>query len=467
MVVGVVISVAVSSFLWTQSTLSGSLSLQVEDRVRALATYVASRSIDPLLTNNRYALNALVDDTVKNNEDVDYLLIISDSGEVIVSSEKERAFSKELLNANAPVAIDDNFQESTKVLETDAGKITDCATPVFKEGGAVVRVGMSYESVRSLMSDVNSQLLVIVGIVLIVAISIAYIIVRATLRPVRSLASLTEQVSAGNLTERAGEFNGDEIGKLAESFNRMLDALQSSEEERTVYVGKLAEKERALGLLLQKVINAQEDERKRIARELHDETSHSLTAMLIELQSIREDGTLNVSQVDRIKSLRALIDQSLKDINQLAWNLRPSVLDKFGLRVSLERYVEEIESHHGLSVDLVVKGEAAKLSPDIEITAYRIVQEAVTNIIKYAQANEIGIMLVVNSAFLSIVIEDDGVGFNLEQVMQSRAGKHLGLLGMDERVSILGGSLDIETSAGNGTTIIARVPLRRNEDSDA
>ncbi|MBX9032784.1 ATP-binding protein [Gordonibacter massiliensis (ex Traore et al. 2017)] len=461
LIAAVVVAVAACSFAWMQSALSTSLSLQVESRARALATYVASRSVDPLLTNNIYALNALVDDTVKNNEDVKYLFVVGENGEVIVSSEKTLAISDELLAANASVEEGGSQRESSKALDTDAGKIMDNAAPVFKEGGAEVRVGMGYESVGSFTADVRSQLLVIVGLVLAVAMVVAYAIVKMTLKPVKDLVSLTERVSKGELGERAHEYNHDEIGKLAESFNRMLDDLQVSEAERNDYVDKLADKERTLGLLLQKVINAQEDERKRIARELHDETSHSLTAMLIELQSLRGEGLPTAAQERHAAALKALIDQALKDINQLAWNLRPSVLDKFGLQVSLERYVEEIEGHHEFSVDLVVRGDVASLPPDVEITIYRLVQEAVTNVVKYAQAREVGIMLVVNAAFVSVVVEDDGVGFDVEAVTRLRPGEHLGLLGMDERVSILGGTLDIESSPGGGTTIIAKVPLRK------
>lgn len=466
LIVAVVLAVAACSFVWMQSALSGSLSLQVESRARALATYVASRSVDPLLTNNIYALNALVDDTVKNNEDVKYLFIIGENGEVVVSSEKALVVSDELLSANASIEEDGLYRESSKALETDVGKIMDNAAPVFKEGGAEVRVGMGYESVGSFMADVSSQLLVIVGLVLAMAMAVSYAIVRVTLRPVKDLVGLTERVSEGELGERAHEYNRDEIGRLAESFNRMLDDLQVAEAERNDYVGELADKERILGLLLQKVINAQEDERKRIARELHDETSHSLTAMLIELQELKRDGLLTADQEDHATALKSLIDQALKDINQLAWNLRPSVLDKFGLRVSLERYVEEIEAHHSLSVDLVVQGDTASLPPDVEITIYRLVQEAVTNVVKYARACELGIMLVVNTSFVSVVVEDDGIGFDVDAITKRRPGEHLGLLGMDERVSILGGTLDIESCVGGGTTIIAKVPLRERGSTD-
>lgn len=466
LIAAVVLTVSACSFAWTQSTLSSSLSLQVESRAKALATYVAARSVDPLLTNNIYALNALVDDTVKNNEEVKYLFIVGESGEVVVSSEKDRAISEALQSANTSVEEEGIYRESSKVLETDAGKIMDNAAPVFKEGGAEVRVGMSYDSVGSFMAAVSSQLLVMVGLVLAAAMVISYAIVKATLKPVKNLVALTETVSDGELGQRSTEHNQDEIGKLAESFNHMLDDLQVAEAERNDHVKELAEKERILGLLLQKVINAQEDERKRIARELHDETSHSLTAMLIELQSLKGDGSFTFAQEQHAAAIKSLIDQSLKDINQLAWNLRPSVLDKFGLQASLKRYVEEIESHHELSIDLVVQGDMESLPPDVEITVYRLVQEAVTNVIKYAQASELGIMLVVNSSFLSVVVEDNGIGFDVLKVARSKPGEHLGLLGMDERVSIFGGTLDIESKINQGTTIIAKVPLKAKGSPD-
>ena len=291
------------------------------------------------------------------------------------------------------------------------------------------------------------------------AAAVAFVLVRSTLKNVKSLVALTEKVSAGGLDLRARLKSRDEIGKLAASFNAMLDDLQEAEANRDQYIEALASKEEALAMLLQRAIDSQEEERKRIARELHDETSHSLSAMLIELQNLRGDGNLSPSQVDRVQAIRGLIEQSLDDVNRLAWNLRPSVLDKFGLTTSLERYLEEIEERHGISASLTIQGDASSLPPNIEITVYRIAQEAVTNALKYADADELDVSLVINSS-ITLLVEDNGKGFDVDEVSKLEPGKHLGLLGMDERVSMFGGKLSIEAAVGAGTTIIARIPLR-------
>lgn len=458
LIAAVVVFVAACSFAWVQSTLSSSLAAQVESRAKALSTYVASRSVDPLLTNNRVALDALVADTLANNDDVVYVFITNENGEVAATSNRERSVSPELKEANEPAEEHGQLVASARVLSTDAGTVLDSAAPVFKEGGAEVRLGMSYDSVGTVMGTVSSQLLILVGVVLALALAVAYAIMGIALRPVKRLVALTEQVAQGDLGQRAAADSHDEIGRLSASFNNMLDELQEAEAQRAEYTRELEEKEHVQSMLLGKVIRAQEDERKRIARELHDETSHSLTAMLIELQAVRDEGSLTVEQREHAHALKELIDQALQDINELAWNLRPSVLDKFGLQVSLDRYIEDVRAHHPLKIMLVMRGDASRLSPDAEITIYRLVQESITNVIKYAQASEVDVMVVVNDAFVSVVVEDDGVGFDVADVLRSRPGEHLGLLGMDERVSLLGGMLDIESHVGQGTTILAKIP---------
>ena len=300
-------------------------------------------------------------------------------------------------------------------MNTDHGVVVDCAIPMFNDSPVAVRLGMGYGSADAALRSTMLQFGIFTCAIMGLAAAVAFVLVRSTLKNVKSLVALTEKVSAGGLDLRARLKSRDEIGKLAASFNAMLDDLQEAEANRDQYIEALASKEEALAMLLQRAIDSQEEERKRIARELHDETSHSLSAMLIELQNLRGDGNLSPSQVDRVRAIRGLIEQSLDDVNRLAWNLRPSVLDKFGLTTSLERYLEEIEERHGISASLTIQGDASSLPPNIEITVYRIAQEAVTNALKYADADELDVSLVINSS-ITLLVEDNGKGFDVDEV---------------------------------------------------
>ena len=458
-VASTILSAIICCGVWMHVLLSDVLASQTDARAKALSSYIATRSVDLYLTNDLLALSDLLEDAVSDNEDVVYAFIENDGGRVVVESGLGKTISRELIDQNFPQFTEDGYVENSIILNTDHGVVVDCAIPMFNDSPVAVRLGMGYGSADAALRSTMLQFGIFTCAIMGLAAAVAFVLVRSTLKNVKSLVALTEKVSAGGLDLRARLKSRDEIGKLAASFNAMLDDLQEAEANRDQYIEALASKEEALAMLLQRAIDSQEEERKRIARELHDETSHSLSAMLIELQNLRGDGNLSPSQVDRVRAIRGLIEQSLDDVNRLAWNLRPSVLDKFGLTTSLERYLEEIEERHGISASLTIQGDASSLPPNIEITVYRIAQEAVTNALKYADADELDVSLVINSS-ITLLVEDNGKGFDVDEVSKLEPGKHLGLLGMDERVSMFGGKLSIEAAVGAGTTIIARIPLR-------
>lgn len=212
--------------------------------------------------------------------------------------------------------------------------------------------------------------------------------------------------------------------------------------------------------LLQKLITAQEDERKRIARELHDETSQSLSSFLLGLKLI--EGSKDLEQVkERTGELRELVSQTLNDIHNLALELRPTILDDLGLLAAVERYIASITEKTGIEIDLQVLGlEKISLRPEVETAVYRIIQEALTNVVKYAQAESISILVERQGSHLIVIIEDDGIGFDLNKLQEpSLEYKHLGIFGMEERASIVGGSFSIESEPGIGTTVYFRLPL--------
>jgi len=204
---------------------------------------------------------------------------------------------------------------------------------------------------------------------------------------------------------------------------------------------------------LGRAVEAQELERRRLARELHDEIGQDLTSLLLNLRTIEEATTADEVQ-QATASLRELIVTALQDVRRLAVELRPKALDDFGLVPALERLIQTFGEQTGLDVKLTDALAGRRLPPDAETALYRIVQEALTNIVKHAHARRVSILLTLMDRGAAAVIEDDGLGFD-----PSVEHEGLGLLGIRERLQLLGGHLTIESSAGSGTTLRAEVPL--------
>ena len=205
---------------------------------------------------------------------------------------------------------------------------------------------------------------------------------------------------------------------------------------------------------LRRVVTGQELERQRLARELHDETGQALTSILLGLKAVEEardaDATRNAAA-----ELRALVVATLQDVRRLAVELRPKALDDFGLVAALERLVQTFAEATAIDIQLEAQLGPERLREEVETTLYRIVQEALTNIVKHAQARRVSILLVRRDGTATAVIEDDGRGFDPAGVREDG----LGLVGMRERIALLEGRLTVESSPNEGTTLAVEVPL--------
>lgn len=221
---------------------------------------------------------------------------------------------------------------------------------------------------------------------------------------------------------------------------------------------KLAEENRKR--LLDRIISVQEEERRRIARELHDETGQAMTSMLLKLRAI-EDATALPEAQHTARGLRQVMSQTMKSIGQLARGLHPSILDDLGLIPAIRRYTSEYARLNRLNVNFQTFGmDSATLPQPVEITLYRIVQEALTNIVRHAAARMIFIRLDRYSDAVGLAVVDDGRGFDPEATLQLYAkSNQLGLFGMRERVALLGGTMDVDSRIGGGTTVSVHIPL--------
>jgi PAS domain S-box-containing protein len=203
---------------------------------------------------------------------------------------------------------------------------------------------------------------------------------------------------------------------------------------------------------------SQEDERRRIARELHDEFGQQLSALALRLAQLKRDVGRRSGLAEQLAALEALTRQLDQELEQIIWRLRPTVLDDLGLVAAFENYIRQWAAKSGVECALHVNGaEMGNMTSEIETALYRIGQEALNNVAKHAQAGNATVLLDRSAGRVSLIVEDDGIGFDVAEQLGLR--QRFGVTGMRERALLLGGEFDIESTSGKGTTVVARIPL--------
>jgi signal transduction histidine kinase len=257
-----------------------------------------------------------------------------------------------------------------------------------------------------------------------------------------------------------------------EALQRAYDDLERRVEERTVELSRVnqvlraeviehKESETARANLMRRLVTAQEEERRRISRELHDQMGQHLAALMLGLKTLSSSSACNAPPGKSLQQLQELTEQLVEKAHHLAWELRPAALDDLGLHMALSNYVEKWSERGGVMADFHSSGlDKRRLPPQIETTVYRIVQEALTNVVKHARAGRVSVILECRHDQLLTIVEDDGQGFDTETVMVAPGDERgLGLLGIQERAALVGGTLNIESKPGAGATLVIRVPI--------
>ena len=280
-------------------------------------------------------------------------------------------------------------------------------------------------------------------------------------RPLEELAEASQAIAAGSFDRPVRWEGQDELGLLAESFEDMRLRLKASLEQRELGERELErrveESTREAHQLLGKVITAQEDERKRVARELHDGAAQNLATLLVALETL--NGSNPGQEQPEIRLLRRVEEEArdaLQEVRRLILDLRPAALDDLGLVPALRWYGESRLEQSGTAFTLEVRGHEARLTAPIETVLFRILQEAVNNIAKHAEARRAHLLLEFLGDKVTGTVEDDGRGFDPEA---AGAKGGVGLAGMQERASLVGGILTIASQPGQGTRISVSIPL--------
>jgi signal transduction histidine kinase len=215
--------------------------------------------------------------------------------------------------------------------------------------------------------------------------------------------------------------------------------------------------------LLRRIVSTQEDERRRISRELHDQLGQSLTALRLKLEGLSNEMGRRSKLRSRITELAEIAQRLDTDVDFLAWELRPAALDDLGLIVALSNYAKEWQKHFNIKVNFHSRGLGeSRLPPLVETSLYRIAQEALNNTSKHASATNVDILLERSDDQVVLIIEDDGCGFDPFRV-EAATERGMGLIGMRERAVLVGGTVEIESGGQAGTTIFVRVPINFGE----
>ncbi len=289
------------------------------------------------------------------------------------------------------------------------------------------------------------SVLAIVGVVASVLVN-AYIL-RLALSPLRLLEQTAARVQDGDVDARAprSPISDAELDRLTRTFNGMLNTLAA-------YRQRLRE-------VAARALNAEEEERKRIARELHDETAQTLAALLIRLRLARSVDDA-AARSDLLDEMRREVGAALEGVRRFARGLRPPALEELGLVVALESHGRGITESVGLQVRVDADPLDGLLSSTAELAVYRIVQEALSNVIRHSGATASTVRLVHRDGELVATVEDNGSGFPVADTM--RAGSGLGLFGMQERAAYIGGRIDVQSRPVGGTRVVAVVPLGKS-----
>lgn len=427
------------------SVMEENMQVSLREEGLSVSRELASLANEYILLNDLYGLARLLRQTVDNRKDLRYAVAMDENGQVLAHSFGHN-FPSDLLTSPAPA----DTTEPVKLVSNE-GIIWE-AYHSIANGNGRIRVGISETRLREQRQRVVENLLMSTMGMAFLGIVCTGLLVWLITKPVNNLLAGTLAISQGDYGVVVQDAPRDEIGRLIEGFNEMSRQLALADKERQT-------RERLRQDFLQAIIDAQENERQRIARELHDQTGQALASLMVGLKLLEQAGSAEETDKN-LARLRESISAEMESIHRLVLDLRPSVLDDLGMVAAIRRYSDDFAALHGMAVNCVMVGfDDVRPPAYIETCVYRIVQEALTNAARHARAKTINIILEWKNDTLRGVVEDDGVGFDPE----IDKGQRLGIWGMEERITLLDGHFRIESEPGAGTMVAFDLPVRDHQ----
>lgn len=434
--------------LWQTHTITSRiLRRNLEQRTLELTRSLSVQLENPLATGNEPAIHWQLLHYLANFPEVRYIVVRDWRGRV-VDYTFPKGIPGMLLKTYPPSAQSPGL---LRLFSSPDGLLFDAVFPILGKPGGQVEVALTDKAMVGDLSLLSRSVVWTLLFCVVVGTGLAWGLTKILTRPLHLLDQAARTVGEGEFSTGAEVFYGDEVGRLAATFNQMTASLRE-------YRREILEKEKNRLFLLDKIVRAQEEERRAISRELHDQMGQSLSAVLMALQSgcryRAEPQSRCDAMQDRIKDL-------IEEVRRLAWNMRPSILDDYGLDSALARYAEETSRQSGVHIDYQYLGptDSPRLPGQVETTCYRIVQEAVANVLRHAKASRVSLVVIRNRDHITLLVEDNGRGFNAGAAQ--RDGFHcLGLTGMKERAGLIGGACIVESAEGKGTVVRVQIPLQ-------
>ena len=409
----------------------------------SLARLAAMRVEGKLVTRDVLGIHDTLASLVTANPDIAYVVVTDFDG--VVAASEGSTVPPAVEGGSIPHGTGDRAR---RLMEE--GEIYETTVPALEGHAGMVRLGLTDRRLRTGLASQAKWLFLAFGVCVLAGQILAAVLARILTRPLHHLVMVTGQVGEGDLDARAVRFHGDEIGELAVAFNQTIERLAEQRKE-------LQAREVERVQLLDKVICSQEEERARVARELHDELGQSLLALLLQIRASNSDEAHCV--MHRVE-LEDSLGRIIEEVRRLAWSLRPSILDDHGLESALTRHVESVQGLSGLNVDfqfVCLDGAESRFEPRVELVLYRVAQEALTNVLRHSEAKSASVLVCRNPDEVRLLVEDDGKGFDASASARASTGR-LGLVGMRERVTLVGGQLAVESEPGHGTVVRALIP---------
>ncbi len=448
------------TLLQTRASTSQILYQLLEQRALSMGRSLADTIERPASTGDFFAVMQHLEEAKKTFPEIRYI-IVRDQGGKVIASTFEKNVPPDLLNLPERPCPPDC---SAQTLGSSEGLIVDVHFPIAGGYAGTVQLGVLDRMVSHELAVLTRM--VLWGLILCAAVGICMALWLTSIltRPIHHLVQSANRIREGAFETRALVFSNDEIGRLALAFNQMGEALMRYRQE-------VQAKEKVRLSLIERIVQVQEDERKSISRELHDHFGQSLLALLLQVQSGCKYSPDQCEFAHSPGSLCTCVENTIRqiigDVHRLAWGMRPSILDDYGLDSALARHIEEITKTAGFEIDYqFTSPDGLKRLPSrIEVPLFRIAQEALTNIVRHAKASHASVVVLRQLHEITMLVEDDGQGFDIAMA-QEKGDQCLGLMGMKERVNLLGGGFVVESAPGEGTTIRVRIPLSEEHEEE-
>lgn len=448
---------------------------QFEDSAKTLALTLRDSLEQVMLGGQREHIQRVVDD-IASASHVNEVAILSDRQKVYASGESSEVgqvrddpgIQEALDSGDTVTRTKKQYGRNELSVVLPVTKKAECETCHFSDPEilGVIEIGLDREPLDASIRNQTLIIALISGLTfLIIGGALTFMLRSAVINPLSQLDASARRIAQGDFSARVTLDRKDEVGVVARTFNEMAERveqyagdLESSKrelQERTEQVQQLAA---VRGQLLEKLVSAQEEERRRMARELHDEAGQALTMLMMNLARAADALPNNPAEAKkRLSQSRSLAERTLVELRKLIYDLRPEVLDQLGLVPALRSYAKSRLEAENIKVRLRFVGVKDRMDPQVEITLFRVIQEAITNIVRHADASTVNIQVVAKNSVITAVVEDNGKGFDVEAAFQ--IPESWGLRGIRERIATVGGKLKIESTVGQGTRLEVQMPM--------